>query len=187
MIIFLVDEPALTLRQDCQCGCVNYLKRVSVMSEMSVWGRARGLANLAYTYHVLRNYTEAEKLEIQVLDARNRILGVEHQDTINAMENLAAIYRCLAKYTEADKLKTQAYELKNRVSGAESSHTITLTNVQEAQEIQALDAGSTVPAEENLHSTQVVLNNPVQAVLLGTTMNPEKKGMHFAKCFLNSF
>ena len=27
----------------CQCGCVHYLKRISVMSEMSVWGRPREL------------------------------------------------------------------------------------------------------------------------------------------------
>ena len=51
------------------------------------------------------NYTEAEKLDMQVLDARNRILGVEHPDTISAMANLAATYQSLGKYTEADKLQ----------------------------------------------------------------------------------
>jgi hypothetical protein len=50
------------------------------------------MANLAVTYGSLGKYTEAEKLEIQVLDARNRILGVEHPDTINAMANLAITY-----------------------------------------------------------------------------------------------
>ena len=35
---------------------------------------------------------EAEKLEIEVLDGRNRILGVEHPDTIRAMANLASTY-----------------------------------------------------------------------------------------------
>jgi hypothetical protein len=119
------------------------------------------MANPVHTYYDLRNYKEAEELEIQVLDARNIILGVEHKDTINAMANLAATYRSLAKCTEAEKLETQAYEIKNRVPGAESSHTITaLDNVQGAQEIQVLDAGSTVHGEENLHSTQVILNNP---------------------------
>jgi hypothetical protein len=40
------------------------------------------MGNLASTYRNLGKYTEAEKLEIQVLDARNRILGVEHPDTL---------------------------------------------------------------------------------------------------------
>jgi hypothetical protein len=41
------------------------------------------MANLAATYRNLGKYTEAEKLEMQVLDARNRILGVEHPHTIS--------------------------------------------------------------------------------------------------------
>ena len=53
---------------------------------------------------------------------------------------------------EAEKLKTQAHDFKNRVPGAV---------VQEAWEIQVLDAGSTVHSEESLCSTQVVLNHPV--------------------------
>ena len=78
------------------------------------------------------------------------------------MASLALTYRSLAKYTEAEKLEIQAYEIKNRVSRAESPCTIpTMGNVQEAQRIQVLDAGSTVPGEENLHSTKVVLNHPV--------------------------
>jgi len=145
------------------------------------------MANLASTYYELRNYTEAEKLNIQVLDARNRILGAEHPSTILAMKNLAVTYRSLARFTEAEKLETEVHELKNRIPGAKSCHTInTVTNVQEAQEIQVLDAGRTVHGEENLHSTQVVLNHPVQAVLPDTTMNPEKKGMYFGYCCLNS-
>jgi len=40
---------------------------------------------------------ETESLEIKVLDTRNRILGVEHPDTINAMAHLAATYQYLGK------------------------------------------------------------------------------------------
>ena len=145
------------------------------------------MANLAATYHNLGKYKDAEKLGIQVLDSRNRILGVEHPDTMNAIVDLASTYRSLGKYTEAEKLETQAYELKNRVLGAESSHTITtMANVQEAQENEVLDTGSTVLGEENLHSTQVVLNHPVQAVLPDTPINPKKKCMSFGNCCLNS-
>ena len=146
----------------------------------------RAMGNLAATYQSLGKYADAEKLKVQVLDARNRILGVDHPDTIKAMGNLAETYRHLAKYTEAEKLEIQAYELKNGVTGEESPQTITtIANVQEAQQIQFLDADGTVPGEENLHSTQVVLNHPVQAVLTDTIINPDKKCMHFRNCCLD--
>ena len=138
----------------------------------------RAMGSLAAAYHYLGKYTEAEKLNIQVLNAKNRIFGVEHPETIDAMENLAETYQYLGKYTEAEKLETQAHELKRRVPRAESAHAITtMADVEEAQEIQVLDAGSTVPGEENLHPIQVVLNHPVQAVLTDTIMNPDEKGM----------
>ena len=144
----------------------------------------RAMANLASTYYSLGKYTEAEKLEIQVLNARNIILGMEHPDTINSMKNIAATYQKLGKYKEAEKLKTQAHELKRRVPESESHMITTMSNVQESQEIQVLDAGSTVPGEENLNSTQVVLNHPVQAVLQDKK-NPEQKGIYFCNCCLN--
>ena len=144
----------------------------------------KAMGHLAATCRKLGKYTEAEKLRIQVLDARTRIFGVEHPETITAMKNLAVTYRSQARYTEAEKLETQAHELESRVPGTQSSPTITtMANVQEAQEIQVLDAGSTVPG--GLHSTQVVLNPPVQAVLTDMIMNPEKNGMYFGKFCLN--
>jgi len=110
------------------------------------------MANLASACQCLGKYTEAEKLNIQVLDARNRIFGVDHPETINAMENLATTYQNLGNYAEAEKLEAQAHELKRRVPGAGFPHEIiTMANVQDAQDIQVLDAGSTVSGKENLH------------------------------------
>ena len=56
--------------------------------------------------------TEAEKLQIKVLNARKRILGVEHPYTIQAMENLAAILQSLQKDKESFKLVIQAQNVK---------------------------------------------------------------------------
>jgi tetratricopeptide (TPR) repeat protein len=67
---------------------------------------------------------EAETLEIEVLDARHRILGVEHPDTINAMANLALTYGNLGKYTEAEKLEMQVLDARNRILGVEHPDTI---------------------------------------------------------------
>ena len=42
---------------------------------------------------------EAETLEMKVLDTRDKIFGVEHPQTMNAMASLAATYQNLGKYT----------------------------------------------------------------------------------------
>jgi hypothetical protein len=58
-------------------------------------GRETGDPSSGCKEHIItwEKYIEAEELEIQVLDARNRILGVEHPDTISAMGNLACTYQ----------------------------------------------------------------------------------------------
>jgi len=68
---------------------------------------------------------EAETLYIEVLDKRNKILGVEHPDTITAMANLATTYRNLGKYTEAEKLEMKVLDASNRILGVEHPDTIT--------------------------------------------------------------
>jgi len=96
---------------------------------------------------------EAENLEIKVLDTRNRILAVEHPDTINAMENLAITYGSLGKYTKAEELEIQVLDARNRILGVEHPDTINamghlaatyrnLGKYTEAEklEIQVLDA-----------------------------------------------
>ena len=88
-------------------------------------------------------------------------------------------YSSGSQYMEAEKLE-------NQIPGAESPYTITtIANVQEVQDTQVLDAGSTVPGEENLELTQVVLNHPVQLVLSDITVNPEKNSMYLCNCCLD--
>ena len=55
---------------------------------------------------------------------KDKILGVEHPDTIRAMANLAATYHELGKYTEAKKLKIQVLDARNRILGVEHPDTI---------------------------------------------------------------
>jgi tetratricopeptide (TPR) repeat protein len=80
--------------------------------------------NLALTYSNLGRYTEAEKLQIQVLDARSRILGKEHPHTIMSMGNLALTYNNLGRRTEAEKLQVQVLDATSRILGEEHPHTI---------------------------------------------------------------
>jgi len=106
--------------------------------------------------------SEAEKLEIQVLNARNKTLGEEHPDTISAKENLASTYSGLGKYTEAEKLKIQVLHARNKILGEEHPDTIIamenlastysdLGKYTEAEEleIQVLDARKKILGEEH--------------------------------------
>ena len=87
-------------------------------------------------------YTEAEKLDIQVLDARNRILGVEHQDTIHAIGSPATTYEHLRKYTEAEELEIQVLdEKKNRILGAMTNLAATYHNLGLYVEAEKLKIG----------------------------------------------
>ena len=98
------------------------------------------IANLAVTYYNLDKYTESKKMVIQVLDARKRVLGVQHSHIILAMESLSATLDGLGKYKEADGLVIQAQVAKSTVTGATSHYTIaTIANVQKAQETSTMN------------------------------------------------
>ena len=86
------------------------------------------MKNLTVTYHNLRKYEDTEKLQIQVLDMRNRLLGEEHPDTISAMSNLAVTCKSLEKYADEEKLEIDVLNLGNRLHGEEHADTITAMN-----------------------------------------------------------
>ena len=51
------------------------------------------MGNLARTYSQQGKLNEAEKLEVDVMELRKRLLGAEHPDTSTSMTNLAGTYR----------------------------------------------------------------------------------------------
>ena len=64
-------------------------------------------------------FKEAETLANEVLDTRNRIVGVEHPDTVRDMVKLAATYYCPGKYREVEKLNIQILDARNIILGVE--------------------------------------------------------------------
>ena len=64
-------------------------------------------------------FKEAETFGNKVLDTRNRLLGVEHLDTIKAMEHLGKTYYNLGKYSEAEKLQMQVLDTSKTIFGVE--------------------------------------------------------------------
>ena len=52
----------------------------------------------------MKKYSEAEQLQIQVVELRKKILGVKHPHTRSAMKKLANTYRIMGKHVEAEDL-----------------------------------------------------------------------------------
>jgi len=130
---------------------------------------------------------EAETLEIKVLDTRNRILGVEHPDTIYAMGNLAKTYGSLGKHTEAEKLKIQILDTRNRILGVEHPLTIhamgnlartyhSLGKYAEAEKlkIQVLDARNRFLGVEHPDTIRAMANLAATYHSLGKYTDAEK-------------
>ena len=124
--------------------------------------------------------SEAKKLQFQVLELRNRVLGVEHPDTIWAMANLAVTYRHLGKYAEAEKLEMQVLDARNRILGVEHPDTIwavanlaaTYQNIgkyieAEKLQIQVLNARNKILGEEDPHTIWAMTNLAITYKNLG--------------------
>jgi Tetratricopeptide repeat len=69
-------------------------------------------------------WNEAEKLQVEVMELRKRLLGAEHPDTLISMGNLGATYRHQGRWNEAEKLEVDVMELRKRLLGPEHPHTL---------------------------------------------------------------
>lgn len=69
-------------------------------------------------------WKEAEALELQVVEARKRVLGEEHPDTLVSMSNLATTYRSQGRWKEAEAIELQVVEVRKRVLGEEHPDTL---------------------------------------------------------------
>jgi tetratricopeptide (TPR) repeat protein len=66
----------------------------------------------------------AEKLGIQMLDMRKKVLGAEHPHTLCGIENLAVIYSRQGKWNEAEQLELQVLDMRKKLFGTEHPDTI---------------------------------------------------------------
>ena len=82
------------------------------------------MANLAVTYWNQGRWDEAAGLQEKVLEARSRLLGKEHPDTLRAMANLAGTYRNQGRWDEAAGLEEKVLEATIRLLGKEHPDTL---------------------------------------------------------------
>ncbi len=73
---------------------------------------------------VQKRYDEAEKMQLEVLAVRKRVLGAEHPDTLTATGNLAASIKSQEKYDEAVAMDREVLAVQQRVLGADHPDTL---------------------------------------------------------------
>lgn len=77
---------------------------------------------------------EAETLEVQVRDARLKLLGPDHPSTLNAMAELASVYRTQERAKEAEEPEAPVMETRLRILGPDQPSTLaTLINNSKAE------------------------------------------------------
>ena len=81
-------------------------------------GTLRAMGNLASTCRDQGQLTQAEELELEVLEAR-RLLGSDHPDMLHAMSNLASTYREQGRLKQAEELELEVLEARRRLLGSD--------------------------------------------------------------------
>jgi tetratricopeptide (TPR) repeat protein len=71
---------------------------------------------------------EAEKMSIQALKVRKKILGREHKDTLNSMGMVGLVYRLRGNYDAAELLSRETLQLREKVFGKEHPDTLISMN-----------------------------------------------------------
>ena len=74
-------------------------------------------------------YVEAEKMSLNSMQVREKLLGQEHEFTLESMAMLAFAYRLRGRLKEAEQLSVHIVEISKRVLGAE--HPDTLTSISD--------------------------------------------------------
>ena len=70
------------------------------------------------------DWTEAEKLAVQVVVKRKEILGQDHPNTLTSMASLAEIYWNQGKWNEAEELEIEILDISQKVLGQKHPDTL---------------------------------------------------------------
>ncbi|KAJ7120328.1 hypothetical protein C8R44DRAFT_623906 [Mycena epipterygia] len=83
---------------------------------------------LENTYRSLAKLTEAEQLQVAVVEKRKTVLGEDHPDTLTAMHDLASTYHVLGMLEEAEKLQVAVVEKRKNILGEDHPDTLIALN-----------------------------------------------------------
>ena len=80
------------------------------------------------TYRDLGLFPEAQRQMDRALELRQRVLGGDHQETLNTMRSLADLYQVQGKYPQAEALYAKVLESQRRARGEEHPDTLNTMN-----------------------------------------------------------
>ena len=88
----------------------------------------KSLALLASVLGDQGKYEEAENMHRRALKGKEKVLGIEHPNTLNTVNNLAMIFQDQGKYEAAEKMHRRALKGSEKVLGIEHPSTLTSVN-----------------------------------------------------------
>ncbi|KDR67979.1 hypothetical protein GALMADRAFT_257519 [Galerina marginata CBS 339.88] len=83
-----------------------------------------GMANLVSMYKNQGHWTEAEALQVVVMEKAKQMLGSDHPDTLKYMGDLADIYSSQGCWREAEALQVVVIEKRKQVLGNDHPYTL---------------------------------------------------------------
>ncbi|GLB39581.1 putative patatin-like phospholipase [Lyophyllum shimeji] len=83
------------------------------------------LSGFALVYHESGRFLGAEKLQVTLVEARKRMLGKDHPDTLESIGDLALTYLSQGRFKEAEKLGVEVVEARKQVLGNDRSDMLT--------------------------------------------------------------
>jgi tetratricopeptide (TPR) repeat protein len=111
---------------DCQVLLPHSKEVMSYVSsdEDEVLNRATVAGNTAWYLHLRGEYAAAEEISRDALDGREKVLGLEHPDTLTSVSNLGSVLKSQGKYEQAEAMHRRALEGREKVLGLEHPHTL---------------------------------------------------------------
>jgi tetratricopeptide (TPR) repeat protein len=82
------------------------------------------LSNCGWFQDLQGKYEEAEAMHRRALEAREKVLGHEHPDTLSSVDNLGLVLSRQGRYEEAEAMHRRALEGYEEVLGREHPHTL---------------------------------------------------------------
>ncbi|KAK7002445.1 hypothetical protein R3P38DRAFT_3042967 [Favolaschia claudopus] len=110
------------------------------------------MSNLASTYSDQGRWSDAEGLQVTVLEARKRLLGEDHPATLLSMSNLASVFEHQGRQSEAEALRRAAHNIEQHRDTA-SKPTQVDKFVATPDELALSGAVSENPVSQLLHQT----------------------------------
>ena len=115
------------------------------------------LHNLAESSRIIGKYLEAEAMDRQSLQLKERVLGKDHLSTLGSMNNLATTLSLQGKYIEAEAIERQSLQIREMVFSKDHPNILaSKNNLAESIRLQGKYAEAEAMHQQILQLKEVV-------------------------------